>query len=101
MLPVVPDMCGKKMILTLFTADECLPCTEVEEAFKKRYKEEIDSGEVDIVNLDENEAAQQFWIEHDLPLAPIMVVTTDNGKLISVIEAQELLEAEPAAKGSG
>ncbi|GAI97105.1 unnamed protein product, partial [marine sediment metagenome] len=74
---------------------------EVEEAFKKRYKEEIDSGEADIVNLDENEEAQEFWIEHDLPLAPIMVVTTDNGKLISVIEAQELLEASPAAKDSG
>ena len=89
------------MILTLFTGDECPPCTEVEQAFKKRYEAEIASGEADIVNLDTNEAAQKFWTEHDLPLAPVMVVTTDNGKLISVIEAQELLEAEPTAKGSG
>ncbi len=86
------------MILTLFTGDECPPCTEVEEAFKERYKEEIDSGEADIVNLDINEEAQQFWAEHDLPLAPVMVVTTDNGKLISVIGAQELLEASPVAE---
>lgn len=86
------------MILTLFTGDECPPCTEVEEAFKKHYKEELDSGEADIVNLDDNEAAQQFWTEHSLPLAPVMVVTTDNGKLISVIEAHELLEASPAAR---
>ncbi|GAJ24313.1 unnamed protein product, partial [marine sediment metagenome] len=56
-------MCGKEMILTLFTGDECPPCTEVEEAFKKRYKEEIESGEADIVNLDINEAAQEFWAE--------------------------------------
>ena len=89
------------MILTLFTGDECPPCTEVEEAFKKHYEAEIASGEADIVNLDTNEAAQKFWMEHDLPLAPVMVVTTDNGKLISVIEAQELLEAELTAKGSG
>ena len=90
------------MILTLFTGDECPPCTEVEEAFKKRYKDEISSGEADIVNLDENEAAQQFWAEHDLPLAPVMVITTDNGKLISVMDPKELLEeASPAAKVSG
>jgi len=85
------------MILTLFTGDECPPCTEVEEAFKKRYKEEIGSGEADIVNLDENEAAQQFWAEHDLPLAPVMVVTTDSGKLISVIEAEEIMEKTPSS----
>jgi len=89
------------MILTLFTGDECLPCSEVEEAFKRRYKEEIASGEADIVNLDTNEEAQKFWMEHELPLAPIMVITTDSGKLISVIEAQEVLEASPAATSSG
>ncbi|GAI51187.1 unnamed protein product, partial [marine sediment metagenome] len=86
-----------QMILTLFTGDECPPCTKVEEAFKKRYKEEIGSGEADIVNLDENEAAQQFWAEHDLPLAPVMVVTTDSGKLISVIEAEEIMEKTPSS----
>ena len=86
------------MILTLFTGDECPPCTEVEEAFKRKYKEEIASGEADIVNLDINEAAQEFWVTHELPLAPVMVVTTDNGKLISIIEAQELKEASPVAE---
>lgn len=84
------------MILTLFTGDSCPPCQEVEEAFKKRYKEEIGSGEADIVNLDENEAAQEFWVTHELPLSPVMVVTTDSGKLISVIEAEELMVKTPS-----
>ena len=79
------------MNLVLFTGNECEPCTEVEEAFKKRFKEELDSGEADIVNLDEEEDAQQFWIENELPLAPIMVVVSDQKKLISILDPKELL----------
>ena len=91
MLSAMPDMCGKKMNLVLFTGNECEPCREVEEAFKKRYKAELDSGEADIVNLDEEEDAQQFWMENELPLAPTMVVVSDQKKLITILDPKELL----------
>ena len=80
------------MNLVLFTGNECPICEEVEEAFKKRYKEELASGEADIVNLDEEEDAQQFWMENDLPLAPTMVVVSDQKKLITILDPKELLE---------
>ena len=90
------------MNLVLFTGNDCDPCTKVEEAFKKRYKEELASGEADIVNLDEEEDAQQFWVENDLPLAPTMVVVSDQKKLITILDPKELLEeASPAVKDSG
>lgn len=85
------------MDLTLFTGDGCQPCHDAEEYFKKKFKEEIDAGEADVVNLDENEDAQQFWAENDLPVAPCMVITSDKGKLIAVLDADDLLnEASPA-----
>lgn len=90
------------MQLVLFTGNECNVCHEVEEAFKKRYKEELDNGEADIVNLDEEEDSQQFWMENDLPVAPIMVVVSDNQKLITILDPHELLtEAQPADHDSG
>ena len=82
------------MNLVLFTGNECEPCHEVEEAFKKRYKEELASGEADIVNLDEEEDAQQFWMENELPLAPTMVVVSDQKKLITILDPKGLLEGE-------
>ncbi len=83
----------------LFTGNGCEPCTEVEEAFKKRFKAELDSGEADIVNLDEEEDAQQFWMENELPLAPIMVVVSDQKKLVTILDPKELLEeASPVAE---
>lgn len=89
------------MDLTLFTGNGCQVCHDIEEAFKKKYKAEIESGEADIVNLDENEEAQRFWMEHDLPVAPIIVVVSEKENLICVLEPQDLLkEAEtPAAEG--
>ena len=86
------------MDLTLFTGDGCNICHDAEEAFKKKFKEEIESGEADVVNLDENEEAQQFWMENELPPAPCLVVTTEKGKLIAVLDAETLQEqASPAA----
>ena len=83
----------------MFTGNECPPCKEVEEAFKKHYKEELDSGEADIVNLDEEENAQQFWMENNLPLAPTMVVVSDQKKVITILDPTELLkEASPVAE---
>ncbi|GAI89385.1 unnamed protein product [marine sediment metagenome] len=80
------------MNLVLFTGNDCEPCQEVEEAFKKRFKEELDSGEADIVNLDEEEDAQQFWMENELPLAPTMIVVSDKKKLVTILDPKELLE---------
>ena len=80
------------MNLVLFTGNDCNICEKVEEAFKKRYKAELDSGEADIVNLDEEEEAQQFWMENELPLAPTLIVVSDQKKLITILEPSELLE---------
>ncbi|MBA7469513.1 hypothetical protein ES705_26274 [subsurface metagenome] len=79
------------MNLVLFTGNDCEPCAKVEEAFKKRFKQELDSGEADIVNLDEEEDAQQFWMENELPLAPTMVVVSDQKKLVTILDPKELL----------
>ena len=79
------------MNLVLFTGNECPVCHEIEEAFKERFKEELDSGEADIVNLDEDEESQQFWIENELPLAPTMVVVSDQKKLVTILDPKELL----------
>jgi hypothetical protein len=78
--------------VVLFTGNECDVCHQVEEAFKKKFKEELESGEADIVNLDEEEDAQQFWMEHDLPLAPTVIVVSDKEKLICVLDPKSLLE---------
>jgi len=92
------------MNLVLFTGDDCGVCDEVKKAFADRFKEELDSGEADVVNLSQEEDAQQFWMENDLPLAPCIVVVSDKKKLISVLDAGELLkqtQATPAAQGGG
>ena len=92
------------MNLVLFTGNDCSVCDEVQKAFADRFKEELDNGEASIVNLDEEEDAQQFWFENDLPLAPCLVVVSDSKKLVSILDAQELLkheEASPAAESGG
>ncbi len=95
------------MELILFIGEDCDPCHKAEDAFKKKYAKELESGEATIVNLDDasNEQAQKFWIEHELPLAPVCAVITENEQLIAVIEADKLLpdipkaEPEPTAEG--
>lgn len=82
------------MNLVLFTGNDCSVCHEVEEQFKKQFKEELDSGEADIVNLDEEEDAQQFWMENDLPVAPTIIVVSDQKKLVAVLDSDQLLQRE-------
>ena len=68
----------------------------MEAEFKKKYREEIDSGEADIVNLDTENEAQQFWVENELPLAPTIVLISDNNRVLKVMDAfQELGMAQP------
>jgi hypothetical protein len=94
------------MELILFSGDDCSQCHEAEEAFKKKYKKELATGEAVIYNLDdgENAAAQRFWMTHDLPLAPVIAVVTEDEKLIAILDPEKDLDiklpaAPPAAEG--
>jgi hypothetical protein len=90
------------MKLVLLTSEDCSICDEAAEKFKKNFWRELDSGEAKIVNLDEDEEAQEMFMENDLPLAPIVILVTDKNKVISHIEATDLLEglkeASPATE---
>ncbi len=80
------------MKLILLTSEDCPICDEAVEKFKKNFWRELDSGEAKIVNLDQDEEAQEMFLENDLPLAPVLIVVTDKKKVISHIEVKELLE---------
>ncbi len=80
------------MNLILLTSDDCPICDEAEKQFKKNFWRELDTGEAKIVNLDQDEEAQEMFLENDLPLAPVVILVTDKKKVISHIEVKELLE---------
>ena len=80
------------MKLILLTSEDCDICLEAEEKFKKDFWQEIDRGEAKIVNLDQDAEAQETFITHDLPLAPIVLLVTDKGKLVSHIEADDFFQ---------
>ncbi len=86
------------MNIILLTSESCGVCNETKELFKKKYADELKSGEADICNLDEDEGAQQFWAENELPLTPVVVVVSDKQKIIAVLDPEGLKEeAVPAA----
>lgn len=91
--------------IILITSSECPPCVEAEAVFRERWAEEIASGEAIVSNIDEDEGAQEFWATHELPLAPVIVVTTDTGKLVTILDPMESTEkqkvASPASSSSG
>lgn len=89
------------MNLVLLVGNDCPPCDEVKAAFKKEYKAELDSGEADIVNLDEDEEAQQVWMENSLPLAPTIIVISNKLKVVTVLDADEFLKKSKEAAKSG
>ncbi len=94
------------MNLVLLVGDDCGACEEVEAVFRHEYKKELDSGEADIVNLDRDEKAQQIWMENELPLAPTMIVISEDLKIITVLDVDEFVkkakaQASPAAKSGG
>ena len=88
------------MKLVLLTAEDCPICEEAEAQFKKDFWRELDSGEAKIVNLDQDEEAQEMFLANELPLAPIVLLVTDKNKVISHIEAKDIViglkEASPA-----
>ena len=78
------------MKLVFLTGDECNVCHELETKFKEKFKKELDKGEAVILNLDEDTDAQDWWIENELPVAPAMVVTTEEGRVVAILKAEEL-----------
>lgn len=83
--------------IILMTSSECPPCKEAEAVFRERWAEEIASGEAIVSNIDEDEGAQEFWATHELPLAPVIVVTTDTGKLVTILDPMETTEKQKEA----
>ena len=80
------------MRIILLTGEDCPPCDEAVEKFKKEFWRELDSGEAKIVNLDQDEEAQKLWMENDLPLAPVVLLVTDQNKIISHIEPKDIIQ---------
>lgn len=89
------------IILMTGNAEDCPPCKEAEAVFRERWAEEIASGEAIVANMDEDDGAYEFWATHELPNAPVIVVTTDTGKLVTILDplesAEEQKEASPDA----
>ena len=89
------------MKLVLLTSEDCNICEDAEKQFTKRFWRELDNGEAKIVNLDQDEKAQELWMTHDLPLAPIVILVTDDNKVISHIEPKDLVEGIKEAETAG
>ena len=85
------------LTLLIGNAEDCPPCKEAEAVFRERWAEEIASGEAIVTNMDEDEGAYEFWATHELPLAPVIVVTTDSGKLITTLDPMETTVGEKEA----
>lgn len=80
--------------MILMIGSDCPPCQEDEATFKQVFKDEIKSGEAEIVNLSEDEDALAFWAEHDLPVTPVVIITTDKGKVIDILSVEELVDIQ-------
>ena len=80
------------MNLVLLTSKDCSICEEAEKAFREKFKEELESGEADVVDLEEDEQAQQIWQQNDLPLAPVIIVISDGMKVASYIDGEEFIK---------
>lgn len=83
------------MELILFVGNDCQPCKDVEAKFRAKFGDLLGTKEAEVVNIDESEEAQQFWLENELPLAPMMIVVSESDKVIAVLGTDDLLnEAE-------
>ena len=86
------------MKLILLTGEECAICDQAVAAFNKQFGREIAHEEAKIINLDENEAYQEKWMVDNLPLAPVILLETDEGKIVSTIPPEDLLGYTPVAE---
>lgn len=82
------------MQVILFSTDpkDCGVCAEAEKKFKQIFAEELKTEEAAIVRIDDNETAQEIWATNGLPLAPVVVITTDEGKVLDQWETGEIPE---------
>ncbi|MDD5511558.1 MAG: hypothetical protein PHI12_12220 [Dehalococcoidales bacterium] len=80
------------MRIVLLTADECGICDAAKAAFEKRFVKNMIRGEAAIINLDTDEAYQEKWAEHELELAPVVLLEDGEGNIISTIPPEELLD---------
>ena len=83
--------------IILMTSSECPPCEEAEKVFRERWAEEIASGEAIVSDIDKDEGAQEFWAVNELPLCPVVIVTTDGGKLITTLDPLESTDEQKEA----
>jgi peroxiredoxin len=90
------------MQLIFFSDADCQLCLKYKKQFEKLFAEEIENDEAIVLTMNDDEEAYEYWATHSLPLAPTMIVSADNGKLIDVWDAEELAkflkEAEEEAK---
>jgi len=82
------------MEMLLLIGNDCKPCEDVEAKFREKFKPLIDTEEAQVVNLDESEEAQEWWMRNELPLAPLIVIIADNKEVVAVLETDDLLKAE-------
>jgi hypothetical protein len=82
----------------LLTASDCNICDEDKKKFKEAMKEELKSGEAEITNIEEDDDAMDFWATHNLPTAPIVIMTTDSGKILDYLTVDELIETQKETK---
>ena len=86
------------MNVILLTGNDCDICDEDKKKFKKAMEEELKSGEAEITNMSEDDDALQFWATHNLPVAPVVIMTTDTGKVLDVMTVDELIEIKEEHK---
>lgn len=84
--------------IILFSGKDCSVCEEADKKFKNKFKDEIADGEAEIIVLDDDEDAYEFWAENQLPLAPTICVISDAQKCLIVLDTDEILneKSEPA-----
>jgi len=80
--------------IILFSGKDCSICDEADKKFKKRFKDEIADGEAEIVVLDDDEEAYEFWAENQLPIAPTIVVISESQKPLIILDTDDILSDE-------
>ena len=74
----------------LFVSEDCDLCKEAEKKFKEVFAEELKNDEAVIMNVDKDEGGMEFWATHQLPNGPVVVITTDSGKVVDSWDTGEI-----------
>lgn len=81
--------------IILFSGKDCSICDEADKKFKKKFKDEIADGEAEIIILDDDEEAYEFWASNQLPIAPTICIISDAQKCLIVLDTDDILKEEP------